>query len=202
MSVSGNEDAGFVLLDRALSHYQDNQQLLSSRRTLENAKKEAAMDRLFKGESLFALGSSEKLGVGVNIQQFLRAAHNVDINWRPDIKEQRDGRIWRQGNQWEDIDLYYYVTEGSFDTQMWQINNRKSKFIDQYVSGKQVGREITEEAGDSLDYATIMSIASGDPTLIERVRLEKDLKVHLPAAGGDFPLQFTVFKPVGDIDHF
>lgn len=169
---------GFTIYDEALRLLKEAgvpaEKIIDFRKVSKNKKlKQTAIKRLYDGDAWVAIGSSETLGVGINAQQYLKAVHHLDIDWRPDKKEQRDGRIWRSGNTHKEVDLFYYLTIGSFDMQMWQMNARKAKFIRDYMKGRRSGeREMAEDDGDVLGYADIMAIASGDPTLLQRVKLQ------------------------------
>jgi hypothetical protein len=171
---------GYTIYDEIIRLLQEGgvpeAKIVDFRKLTNKTKREKAIDRLFSGDALFGLGSSAKLGIGVNVQQHLKAIHHIDIDWRPDRKEQRDGRIWRDGNTHKEIDIFYYVTTGSFDTQMWQMNKRKAKFIREYMESKFNEREMVEDDGDVLGYADIMAVASGDPDLVTRVKLEDKAK--------------------------
>lgn len=137
------------------------------------AKKNAAKD-LNDGKALVAIGSTDKLGTGVNAQQYLKALHHLDVPWLPGSLEQRDGRAWRQKNTHERISIHRYVTEGSFDTFMWQTVDKKTRFIRQATDGKDVGRVVKDEDAEELTPAQVMAIASGNPLLLEKVQVDKD----------------------------
>jgi N12 class adenine-specific DNA methylase len=142
---------------------------------LTDAQKKLAADRLHHGEALVGIGSTDKLGTGVNAQKHLLALHHIDVPWLPGNLEQRDGRGWRQGNKNEKVHIHRYVTEGSFDTFMWQVVDKKTRFIHQAIDGKDVGRVARDEDGEELSPAQVMAIASGNPLLLEKVQLDKDL---------------------------
>ena len=98
------------------------------------------------GRVRILIGSSETMGTGVNVQQRLKALHHLDVPWLPRQIEQREGRIERQGNQHDEIDIYAYATLGSMDATMWQNNERKARFIEAALSGDRTIRRI-EDAG-------------------------------------------------------
>lgn len=129
------------------------------------------------GRVAVIVGSSEKMGVGTNIQRRAIALHHLDCPWRPAELEQREGRILRQGNENPDIEIVRYVTEGSFDVFMWQTVTRKAKFISQVMSGDpaSVAREIDDVGEQALTYAQVMAIATGNPLIMERASVEADL---------------------------
>src|SRR6202011_2108091 len=102
-------------------------------------KKSADKQLLFadfrEGRVRVLIGSSETMGTGVNVQQRLKAMHHLDVPWLPSQIEQREGRIERQGNQHDEIDIFAYATLGSMDATMWQNNERKARFIAAALSG-------------------------------------------------------------------
>ena len=113
------------------------------------------------------LASTEKAGTGVNIQTRLAALHHLDSCWRPADIEQREGRILRPGNQFDEVQILRYVTEGSFDTYMWQTLERKARFIGQLYAGRCDQRTIEEIDETTLNYAEVKAAATGDPRVIE-----------------------------------
>jgi len=123
------------------------------------------------------VGSSEKMGVGTNIQDRAIALHHLDCPWRPAELEQREGRILRQGNQNPEVEILRYVTEGSFDVFMWQTVTRKAKFINQVMSSDpaSVAREVDDLGDQALTYSQVMAIATGNPLIMERATVEADL---------------------------
>lgn len=138
--------------------------------------KEEAVARVKSGDALVAIGGSKTLGTGVNVQDKLIAVHHLDCPWTPARLEQRNGRIWRQGNENTHIRIIPYVTEGSFDANMWEAVNRKSKFIAQFMDGKFKGRSFEDPDAEKLSYAQIMAKASGSPELLEKINLEEQVK--------------------------
>ncbi|WP_234798168.1 helicase C-terminal domain-containing protein, partial [Mycobacteroides chelonae] len=130
------------------------------------------------GEVSVLLGSTEKMGTGTNVQTRLRALHNIDVPWRPADLEQRYGRIIRQGNQNEVVDLFNYVTEGSYDTVMWQKVEAKALFIEQAKRQEIDTDEIEDIGGGDISSAAAetKAIATGDPRYIKQVQLDDDVK--------------------------
>ncbi|RZI39052.1 hypothetical protein EGT07_30970, partial [Herbaspirillum sp. HC18] len=122
------------------------------------------------------LGSSDTMGTGVNAQLRLRALHHLDVPWLPSQIEQREGRIVRQGNQHDEVDIFAYATEGSLDAQMWQNNERKARFIAAALSGDTSIRRL-EDMGETQanQFAMAKAIASGDPRLMLKAGLEADI---------------------------
>ena len=145
-------------------------------RFMHEANNDRAKARLFEqartGHVSVLIGSTEKMGVGTNVQRRAVALHHVDCPWRPADLAQRDGRIMRQGNLNTSVQVYRYVTESSFDTYLWQTVERKAKFINQLMRGRLDVREI-EDIGDSaLSYAEVKALASGDPRIMELAKAE------------------------------
>src|SRR5213076_1942257 len=101
-----------------------------------DAKKHVLFEHVRQGRVRILLGSTEKMGTGTNVQQRLVALHHLDAPWKPAQVEQRDGRILRQGNENQEVAIYRYVTEGSFDAFMWQCLETKAKFINQVMTGE------------------------------------------------------------------
>lgn len=147
---------------------------------VHDAKTDAEKARLFEacrsGAVSVIIGSTSKMGVGTNIQN--RAVHLMDLDapWRPADVEQRHGRIMRQGNQNPEVTITQVVTEGSFDTFMWQTLERKGRFIDQIMTGASIGRE-TGDVGDStMSYAEVKAISSGNPLLLTLAEAEQEVQ--------------------------
>jgi N12 class adenine-specific DNA methylase/adenine-specific DNA methylase len=147
---------------------------------MQDYKKSEAKQRLFgdvrAGKVRFLIGSSDTMGTGVNAQLRLKALHHLDVPWLPSQIEQREGRIVRQGNQHDEIDIFAYATEGSLDAQMWQNNERKARFIAAALSGDTSIRRL-EDMGESQanQFAMAKAIASGDPRLMQKAGLEADI---------------------------
>jgi N12 class adenine-specific DNA methylase len=133
---------------------------------------QAAMRR---GEVVVAIGGTQKLGTGTNVQDKIIAMHHLDVPWLPADNEQRDGRGWRHGNENKDIGVHRYVAEGSLDQTFWQILGRKSAFIKQMLSGK-ADRIMKEEDSEEITPEQFMAIASGNPLVLEKVNLDEDVK--------------------------
>jgi N12 class adenine-specific DNA methylase len=120
------------------------------------------------------IGSTEKMGVGTNVQARAAALHHLECPWRPADLAQRDGRAIRQGNLNDEVALYRYVTEQSFDGYTWQTVERKARFIAQVMRGKLDVREI-EDVGDvALSYAEVKALACGDPRILEKARVDAE----------------------------
>src|SRR6266699_2563935 len=116
------------------------------------------------------------MGAGTNVQRLLKAEHDLDAPWRPRDVEQRQGRIERQGNENAEVGIYRYVTEGSFDAYMWQTLETKQRFISQVMSGDVTVREAEDLEGGALSFAEIKAIASGNPAVMEKVRIDTEVR--------------------------
>ena len=127
------------------------------------------------GKVRVLLGSSQKMGAGTNAQTKLVALHHLDAPWRPADIEQREGRILRQGNQNAVVRVNRYVTEGSFDAYMWQTLETKAKFISQVMTGQTVARRIEDLDSPALTYAEVKAIASGNPLVIEKAKVDAEV---------------------------
>ena len=141
-----------------------------------DAKKKKLFDDVNEGIVRVLIGSTGKMGVGMNAQKRIVAIHHLDAPWRPGDVEQRDGRAFRQKNINEEVSKYTYVTEGSFDARLWDILDRKQNFINQVMNGENVGRE-TEDTGEvTLSAAEVKALASGSPLIMEQVELDTAIK--------------------------
>jgi N12 class adenine-specific DNA methylase len=148
-------------------------------RFIHEARNDAEKGRLFAvaraGHVAVLIGSTEKMGVGTNIQARAIALHHLDCPWRPADIEQREGRILRQGNQNPEIGLYRYVVEGSFDAYSWQTVERKAKFISQIIRGRLDVRAIEDIGDNALSFAEVKALASGDPLILEHAQATAEL---------------------------
>jgi hypothetical protein len=116
------------------------------------------------------------MGTGVNAQLRLKALHHLDVPWLPSQIEQREGRIVRQGNQHDEVDIFAYATEGSLDASMWQNNERKARFIAAALSGDTSIRRLEDiDEGAANQFAMAKAIASGDERLMQKAGLEADI---------------------------
>lgn len=121
------------------------------------------------------LGSTFKIGLGVNVQDKLVAVHHLDVPWRPSDMEQREGRMLRPGNENNQVEIYRYITEGSFDAYTWQLLETKQRFITALLSGSIEQRSAKEIDDAVLDYAEVKAIAIGDERIKERVETANEL---------------------------
>lgn len=149
-------------------------------RFIHEAKNAREKEQLFNdarsGNVAVLVGTTEKMGVGTNVQARCAALHHLDCPWRPADVEQREGRIIRQGNQNDTVDVVRYVTAGSFDVYMWQTVELKSGFINQVLSGRHGGRNIDDVASDQeLSYAQVKALATGDDRIVRKAGLDADV---------------------------
>jgi N12 class adenine-specific DNA methylase/predicted O-methyltransferase YrrM len=140
-----------------------------------DTEKLALFKEVKSGKKRLLMGSTQKMGAGTNVQERLIALHHLDAPWRPADVEQREGRILRQGNQNKMIQIYRYVTEGSFDAYMWQTLETKAKFIHQVMTGDTHIRHIEDIDSRALTYAEIKAIASGNPLVIEKASVDAEV---------------------------
>ncbi|MBQ1764798.1 MAG: DEAD/DEAH box helicase, partial [Aquincola sp.] len=140
-----------------------------------DAQKAALFKSVREGRVRVLLGSTAKMGIGTNVQTRLAALHHLDAPWRPCDVEQREGRILRQGNECEDVEIFRYVTEGSFDSYMWQALETKARFIAQVMSGDKGLRSIEDVELAALSYAEVKALASGNPLVIEKAGVDAEV---------------------------
>lgn len=138
-------------------------------------QKEQIFERCRQGQVRVLIGSTEKMGAGTNIQKKLVAEHHVDAPWRPRDIEQREGRILRQGNENEEVEIFNYVTKGSFDANMWEKLKNKATMIGQAMSGNLVQRSLEDADATVLSFAEVEALASGNPLMAERVMVNAKL---------------------------
>ena len=148
---------------------------------IHNAKTNPQKLKLFEdmrnGTKRILIGSTSKMGAGMNVQDKLIALHHLDCPWRPSDIEQREGRILRQGNQNAEVEIYRYVTEGSFDAYSYQLIQTKSTFINQIMANSNGGGRTAEDLDrDTLTYAEVKALASGNPLILEKFKVENELK--------------------------
>ncbi len=138
-------------------------------------QKEAMFSAMRTGEKRIIIGSTSKMGTGTNIQNKLVALHHLDCPWRPADIEQRDGRILRQGNENEEVEIFRYVTKDTFDAYLWQIVEQKQRFISQVMTSKSVSRSCEDIDEVVLNYAEIKALAMGDPRIKEKMDLDIEI---------------------------
>ena len=147
---------------------------------IHDAKTEKQKSELFEkvrsGEVRILLGSTAKMGTGTNVQDKLIAVHDLDIPWRPADLEQRAGRIIRQGNQNKNVEIYRYVTKGTFDAYSYQTLENKQKFISQIMTSKTPARRCEDVDQQALTYSEIKALCTGDERIKEKLMLDNDVK--------------------------
>src|SRR6185312_13882504 len=173
---------------------------------MQDFKKSDAKQRLFgdvrAGKVRFLIGSSDTMGTGVNAQLRLKALHHLDVPWLPSQIEQRDGRIVRQGNQHDEVDIFAYATEGSLDAAMWQNNERKARFIGAALSGDTSIRRLEDVGeGQANQFALAKAIASGDPRLMQKAGLEADIARLDRLRAAHFDDQHAIRRQIRDAEH-
>ena len=139
------------------------------------AQKQQLFGKVRAGQVRVLLGSTAKMGAGTNVQDRLIALHDLDCPWRPRDLEQRSGRIIRQGNQNPEVQIYRYVTEGTFDSYLYQMVENKQRFISQVFTSKAPARVMQEIDDVVLSYNEIKALATGNPQIIERANLETEV---------------------------
>lgn len=139
-------------------------------------KKEILQKMMNEGQIRFLIGSTAKCGTGLNVQTRLKALHHLDVPWRPSDIEQREGRIIRQGNMFNDIDIFRYVTKRTFDTYSWQIIEQKQKFVGQIMTSNSPVRSLEDVDQQALEYAEVKACASGNPLILEKANLEREIQ--------------------------
>lgn len=138
-------------------------------------KKQALFDKVRKGEVRVLIGSTGTLGTGTNVQDRLFAIHDLDCPWKPAELEQRQGRVRRQGNMFDKVEDYRYVTVGTFDSYMFQTVERKAGFISQIMNSDSPAREASDVDDTVLNLVQMKALATGDPKIAERMEAENRL---------------------------
>ena len=128
-----------------------------------------------EGHIRVLIGSTEKMGTGMNVQNLLIALHDLDAPWRPADIEQRHGRMMRQGNEYPEVAIFNYVTEGSFDGYVWQTLETKARFISQIMAGEITARTAEDVGEMVLSMSAVKALASGNPKVMQRVAVEMEL---------------------------
>ena len=173
--------------DRRFSVYTDIKTKLVRRGVPESeiafiydADTDEALVRLFQrvnaGQVRILMGSSEKMGVGVNVQKRAKALHHLDAPWRPDQIEQREGRILRQGNTNTSVRIYQYGTADSFDAYIWQLLEGKAKFIADFMRGDFSRRTIEDINTIILTYEEMKALTTGNPLVMEKVKVDAEIR--------------------------
>lgn len=137
-----------------------------------DARKQELFNKVRRGQVRVLIGSTQKMGAGTNCQDRLIALHDLDCPWRPSDLIQRSGRIIRQGNKNPEVDIYRYVTEGTFDAYLYQLVENKQRFISQIMTSKTPVRFAEDIDETALSYAEIKALAAGNPDIIEKTELD------------------------------
>ena len=135
-------------------------------------RKKELFSKVRRGAVRILMGSTFKMGAGMNVQDLIIASHDLDCPWRPRDLEQRAGRTVRQGNQNPKVDIVRYVTEGTFDAYLYQIIENKQKFISQIMTSKSPARSVEDIDEVALSYAEIKALAVGNPYIKEKMDLD------------------------------
>ena len=138
-------------------------------------KKKELFSKVRNGQVRILLGSTQKMGAGTNVQDKLIAVHHLDVGWRPADMTQRNGRIIRQGNNNPVVQIYNYVTEGTFDAYLWQTLENKQKFISQIMTSKSPVRSCEDVDEQVLSYAEVKALCAGDDRIKEKMDLEVEV---------------------------
>ena len=140
------------------------------------AKKKELFGKVRSGQIRVLIGSTQKMGAGTNVQHKLVALHHLDCPWRPSDLQQREGRIIRQKNENDEVDIYTYVTEDTFDSYLYQLVESKQKFIGQIMTSKSPARSIEDIDETALSYAEIKALCAGDERIKEKMDLDIDVQ--------------------------
>ena len=136
------------------------------------AKKAALFSKVRSGDVRVLLGSTAKMGAGTNVQFRLVAVHHLDVGWKPSDMTQRNGRIIRQGNMNKEVKVFNYVTEGTFDSYLFQTLENKQRFISQIMTSKSPVRSCEDVDEQALSYAEIKALCAGNPLIKEKMDLD------------------------------
>lgn len=170
---------------------------------IHDATTDTKRNRLFedvrRGKVRILIGSTFKLGTGVNVQDKLIALHHLDIPWRPSDIIQREGRIVRQGNENEEVFIYRYITEGSFDAYSWQILESKQKMINALLKGCMTERMCEEVEAIVLNYSEVKALALGNPLLKKRVETSNELNRYRLLQKKYFETRYAMEIELSDI---
>jgi N12 class adenine-specific DNA methylase/DNA-binding XRE family transcriptional regulator len=146
-------------------------------------QKSELFEKVKSGSIRILLGSTSKMGAGMNVQNKLVALHHLDVPWRPSDLEQREGRIIRQGNEFYkadpkgfEIEIFRYATKNTLDSMMWQTIEAKANFIEQLRAGNLLDREADDVSGEAVSAGEMKAMSSGNPLMLEDMQLKKDIK--------------------------
>ncbi|MFI3249738.1 MAG: SNF2-related protein, partial [Eubacteriales bacterium] len=163
--------------------------------------KENLFEKMRKGDLRILIGSTAKMGAGLNVQDKLIAVHHLDVPWKPSDLIQRNGRILRQGNQNPEVNIYNYVTGGTFDSYLWQILEKKQKFISQIMRGDDTIRRCDDIDETVIEYAALKAMAMDNPRLKEKMELDNEvmklslLKSSWEGSKEDLKQKISIYLP-------
>lgn len=140
-------------------------------------KKNSLSRKVNSGEVRILMASTEKGGTGLNVQSRMKAVHHLDVPWRPSDIVQRNGRLIRQGNMHREVDIYHYITKGSFDNYLWQTQENKLKYITQIMTSKDPVRSAEDIDEQTMTASDFKALATGNPYLKLKMELENELTV-------------------------
>ena len=176
---TGPEDPPFTIYDdireKLVARGIPREQIAFIHEANTEVRKKELFAKVRSGQVRVLMGSTFKMGAGMNVQDRLVALHDLDCPWRPGDLEQRSGRIIRQGNRNKEVHIYRYVTESTFDAYLWQTVENKQKFISQIMTSKSPVRSCEDIDEAALSYAEIKALCAGD----ERIREKMDLDVDV-----------------------
>ena len=176
----GTPKKGFNIYDTLKAHLLEmglpEEQIAFVHDADTDAKRRKLFDAVNKAQVRVLIGTTPKLGVGVNVQENLIAIHHLDVPWKPSDMVQREGRLIRQGNRNPRVYRYRYITAGTFDAYSWQILENKQRFIGQFMSGCLADRDARDIDDIVLTYAEIKALSVGDPLLKTRIETGNQLE--------------------------
>lgn len=140
-----------------------------------DVQREHLFEKVRKGEIRILMGSTEKMGTGMNVQEKLIALHHLDVPWRPADLTQRNGRILRQGNENKEVSIFNYITENTFDSYLWQILEQKQRYISQIMTGRSPLRTCEDLDETVLQYAEFKALATSDPRVKEKMETDNEI---------------------------
>ena len=175
----GNDDKDFTVYDdirdKLVARGIPREQIAFIHEANTETRKKELFSKVRSGQVRVLMGSTFKMGAGMNVQDRLIALHDLDAPWRPGDLEQRSGRIIRQGNMNPEVHIYRYVTEATFDAYLWQTLENKQKFISQIMTSKSPVRSCDDIDETALSYAEIKALCAGDERIKEKMDLDVDV---------------------------
>lgn len=181
----GTPKKGFNIYDELKKHLQKmgvpDSQIAFVHDATTDARRRTLFESVNNASIRILIGSTSKLGTGVNVQERLVAVHHLDIPWKPSDIVQREGRLIRQGNSNDKVFRFRYITAGTFDAYSWQLLENKQRFISQFMSNHLVCRDARDIDDSVLTYAEIKALSVGDPLLKTRIDMSNELerlKIH------------------------